>query len=200
MSYQIPYHKHLFKLPDVVLPGNSTADNPVEFDLAPAWGADWARIRSIITATIGLSQDGGWSPEMQQMVISAFETGGQAFTNTVEAIRGLTVPMAMALRAGILDALPKGSSLDTPVPVTNGFHFTRICGAVPVIALTVASEVAKLSQKQEVDPRLFVQPSGSGGRGKKAARTGTAGSAQRTSRRQGTAANPPAGENPPAGT
>lgn len=200
MAYEIPYHKSLYKIPDMVIDGNSTADNPVEFDLAPAWGPDWARIRSIIQATIGLAQDGTWDEATQQMVIASFEQGGQAFSNTVEAIRGLSVPAAMAIRAGILDELKPGQTLATQIPITNGRQFSRICGALPTMALCVASEIAKLSNKGEVDPRLFVQPSGSGSQATKAPKPSTAGSASRTSRRRGTAANRPAAGSQPAGT
>jgi len=196
MAYAIPYHRHTFRPVNDQLAGNATADNPVEFDICPAWGADWARIKSIIYASLGLAQDGVWSPEVQHAVIAAFDSGAQAFVNTVEAIRGL-----MAVRAGILPDIPKGQSADTQVPVTTGVQFSRICGAVPVIALQVASEIAKLSQEAEaVDPRFFAQPSGSGGRGTKKKRRSTASSARSTSRRQGTAANPPAGADPNPGT
>jgi hypothetical protein len=52
--YHIPYHGHPgFRPLNELVPGNNVADDPVEFDLAPAWGPDLARIRSIITASPG---------------------------------------------------------------------------------------------------------------------------------------------------
>ncbi len=195
MAYQIPYHRSpKFRPTNDLIPGNDKSDNPVEFDLAPAWGADLARIRSIIAGSMGLSQDQDWSPAVQQAVTAALETGGAAFVNTVEAVRGLTVPAAMAVRAGIITAVPVVPGTSTPdpgapVPVVSGFHFSRICGAVPAMALHVALEIMGISAKSEVDPRLFVQPSGSGGTGTPAATAGPVKGAQRRPRRRGTAAN-----------
>lgn len=196
--YHVPYHRHPgFRPLNALVPGNDVADNPLEFDLAPAWGPDLARIRSIITASLGLSQEADWSDQVQQVVISSFEHGAPAFINTIEAIRGLTIPAGMARRAGLItDAnMPvkpgtKQVDADAPVAVTTGYQFSRICGALPAIALHVATKIAEISQKAEgIDPRFFAQPSGSGGNGMQAATAGTAASARRTPRRRGTAAN-----------
>ncbi len=191
--HKIPYHRFPNFRPGIdLIPGNDAADNPVEFDLAPAWGPDLARIRSIVTASIGLTQDAEWSAQIQNMVIAAFETGAPAFVNTVEAVRGLTIPAAMALRAGLIQEMPKVPGTLTPdydqhVPVTSGLAFSKICGAVPAMALIVAMKIMEISAKTEVDPRFFVQPSGSGATAMPAATATGAGSAPSTSRRRGTA-------------
>lgn len=194
--YSIPYHRCPdFRPISDVIPGNQSAANPVSFDLAPAWGPDLARIRSIITASIGLVQEAEWSPSIQAAVIAAFESGAPAFVNTVEAVRGLTVPAVMALRAGLIRELPKVPGTNNPddtaqVPITSGFDFSRICGAVPAMALHVAMKIMEISEKAEVDPRIFAQPSGSGGTGTPAATATTVPSAPATSRRRGTAGKP----------
>lgn len=189
MAFEVPYSTDTFRpVIDDIVPGNATADDPLEFDIAPAWGGDLARLKSVVFATVGLAQDGDWSPATQAAVIKAFETGAVAFVNTITAIRGLRIPAAMAIRAGILVGTPPGGP-GAKVQVTTGEQFSRICGALTGTALHVATAIIKLSGKNEVDPRLFVQPSGSGGQGTQPARTSTAGSARSKSRRRGTAAS-----------
>lgn len=199
--FDVPYHRDTYRIPDVFIPGNSTSDNPTEFDLVPAWGADWARVKSIIVATTGLATTEEWSADMQKTVIAAFETGGTAFINTVTAVRGLTIPAAMAIRAGIIE--PKDYNPEQPdakIPITSGLTFSRVCGALPTIALMVASKIAQLSNKAEIDGRFFVQPSGSGGTGIKKRTRSNATSAPRTPRRRATAASPDPTASQPAGT
>ena len=198
MAYQVPYTRDTFRIPNTVIPGNEQSDNPVEFDLAPAWGSDMARIRSMIQATVGLVTENGWTPEIQDSVLKSFDTGAGAFVNTVEAIRGLTIPAAAAVRAGLLDKVPthvpagKTEAVpypDAPFAITDGVAFSRVAGGMTVLALIVAMKIADLSQTAEkaLDPRLFVQPSGSGGPGMPSGTNGTADSARRPSRRPGTA-------------
>lgn len=199
MAYEIPYHRHPnFRPVNDLMPGNAESEDPVEFDLAPAWGADLARIRSIITASLGLVQEQDWGPAIQAAVIASFDTGGAAFVNTIEAVRGLRIPAAMAVRAGLLVEMPKVAGTNKPdydakVAITTGLAFSRICGAVPAMAFHVATKIAEISQKAEgvvADSRFFAQPSGSGGTGTSAAPATTAGSARPTSRRRGTAGKP----------
>lgn len=185
MAYQVHYARDTYKPDDIMVPGNSTASNPVEFDLCPAEGPDLARIKSVLVATSGLVQTENWGPDMQAAVIAAFENGAPAFINTIEQVRGMTIPAAMAKRVGIISEIPThvkpGTSttvpnFEAPIPVTTGLHFSRICGFVNMTALTmqVAKEIAVLSNRTEIDPRLFVQPSGFGGTGMPSGLNGTA--------------------------
>jgi hypothetical protein len=195
MSYSIPYTRCPgFRPVNDLVPGNEFSDNPVEFDLAPAWGADLARVRSIITASIGLGQNGDWSPEVQKAVISSFEHGAPAFINTIEAVRGLTVPAVMAHRAGIIPSVPHKPGTTTPdydlqVPIVTGRQFSRVCGAVPAMALNVAIKISQLTSEAQAatDTRFFEQPSGSGGTGTRPRTAGNATAARTTTRRRGTA-------------
>lgn len=198
--HHVPYSIDTFKPIDAIVPGNSTADNPLEFDIVPPWGPDLARLKSVILAATGLVEESGWTPEVQAAVIAAFDTGASAFTNTVTAIRGLTIPARMALRAGVIREIPPGGNMDTPVPIVSGQQFSSIAGAVGGLALHVAFALVNLAGKQDIDARFFVQPSGSGGPGTPKAKRSTAGNARPASRRRETAAGPTGPTNPPAGT
>lgn len=212
VAFQVTYARDTYKPDDFLIPGNTVANNPVEFDICPAEGADLARIRSILTATAGLVNDHSWSPDMQAAVISAFETGAPAFINTVEAVRGLTVPAVMAKRVGLIAEVPKhvpdgGSTpvpnLNAPIPITTGLDFSKVCGFVNLAALAmqVAFKITELSNRTSIDPRLFAQPSGSGGPGTPRP---TATNVRRANKRpegKGTAGKQTQGpDNPPPGT
>jgi hypothetical protein len=164
-------------------PGNEQADNPVEFDLAPAWGAGPGPDQVHRPGSMGLVQDQDWSPAVQQAVVAALETGQSAFVNTVEAVRGLTMPAAMALRAGLIPALPLMPGTANPDPrrrsrCTDGLRVQPDLRRGAGDGVHVALKIAEISAKSEVDPRFFVQPSGSGGTGTPEATASTAGSAQ----------------------
>lgn len=199
MGMHVPYSRTTYRPGDDILPGNKTSDNPLEFDIVPAWGGDLARIKSLIYATMGLVQGKEWGPQVQEAVIAAFDTGAPVFENTVTAIRGLSVPSIMALRAGLIPALPKTvqdggmkSDPEAPYEVMNGRAFSKLCGALAGTALHVAMEIGKLSDKAEqaMDPRFFKQPSGSSGTAKAGRGKGsTVATARPTSRRRGTAAS-----------
>ncbi len=198
MAFQVHYARDTFRPNDDLIPGNSTAHLPVEFDLCPAEGSDLARIKSLLVATSGFSAD-SWTPALQEAVISAFDNGGQAFFNCIEAIRGMTIPAAMAKRVGIIPEIPThvppGSSTpvpnnEQPIPVLTGRHFAVICGFANMLPLTmqVTAEIAKLSNRTSVDPRLFAQPSGSGGQATTATTHTTAPDAQGKPEGKGTVA------------
>jgi|WetSurMetagenome_2_1015567.scaffolds.fasta_scaffold391643_2 hypothetical protein len=190
--FNVPYSTDTIRIPNVLAPGNETSDSALEFDIAPAWGADLARLKSIVIALTGTADDrdlnsGNWSPEIQKAVIQAFETGAPAFINTVTAIRNLAVPGRMALRAGLVTAIdPKN---DQPVAVKTGEAFSRICGHSELtgIALFLALKIVTLSGQQNIDPRFFVQPSGSISPGMPEQKTSSVNGARKRSRRPGTA-------------
>lgn len=172
MALHIPYTGDTFRPSSKILPGNDTAEVPLEFDLVPPWGPDLARVKSLIYATLGLIDAADWRPEVQAAVTRAFDTGAPVFANTITAIRGLTVPAAMAVRAGLLTDLPQtivdGQARPDhakPIPITTGQAFSRICGALPALSFQVASELSKLAEQAEraMDPRFFEPPSGSSG-------------------------------------
>jgi hypothetical protein len=198
MAYHVPYARDTFKPTNDMIEGNETADNPVEFDIVPAWGGDLQRIKAIVYSAIGLVQSTDWTPEVQRAIAQSCDFGAAAFINTVTAIRGLTIPAVMALRAGLIPELPTkqdGTNIvpdpEAPYHVTTGIAFSRIAGALPAMALHVASRIGSISDKAEMDPRFFTQPSGFGGTGTQdPAKDTTARTARRTSRRRGTAGKP----------
>lgn len=196
MAYQIPYESATYTPDSDLIPGNEHADNPVQFDLAPAGGSDLARLKSVIYAAAGLTNEGGWSPEMQAAVLSSFETGAPMFERCVLAIRGFSIPAALAVRLGILSKLPVRAGDDgrvlpdpaAPVPILTGIEFAKIAGFQTALALSVAFEIMKISRQVErLDPRLFVRPSGSPSAGTPSGPTGTAQRARRQPGRRGTA-------------
>lgn len=182
MSYQIPYESDTFKPDNGLIPGNAEADNPVEFDLVPAGGADLARLKSVLYAAAGLANEGGWSPDMQAATVAAFDHGAGVFERTITGIRGYNIPAALAVRVGLLKELPKVADAEgkvrpdpkAPVPVTNGYEFAKIAGFQTALALSVAFAVMKISkQVADLDPRLFVRPSGLPSAGTPSGQTGT---------------------------
>lgn len=182
MSYQIPYDTDTFRPEDDLIPGNSQADNPVRFELAPAGGSDLARLKSVLYAAAGLTNNGVWTPDMQAAVIAAFETGSPVFERCVTAVHGYNIPAALAVRVGILAKLPVKAEDDgtvkpdpkAPVPITDGREFAKIAGFQTALALAVAFAIMKISrQVDNLDPRLFAGPSGSPSAGTPSGQTGT---------------------------
>jgi hypothetical protein len=195
MAYQIPYETETYRVEDALIAGNSRADNPVEFDLAPAGGSDLARLKSVLVASGGL-MDEKWSPETQAATIAAMSTGNDVFTRTVLAVRGLTVPAALAVRVGIIPEVPERADAagvvkpdpKAPVLISDGAQFARVSGFLSGVALGVAFRLIKISsQVDEVDPRFFVRPSGSPSPGTRKRTIGSATPVRKRSGKRGTA-------------
>lgn len=141
------------------LPGNSKAEErgekPTEFDLVAVGGASRARLKSLLIATSGLAATGNWTPEVQDAVIRAFETGPAVFAEGVTRIRELTAPAALCLKVGLLRELPAGLHPDSQVPITTGFEFAQIAGHWPILAYEIALAIARISDQADIDPRFF---------------------------------------------
>lgn len=195
MSHTVNYKTDTYKVEDGLIPGNSVAENPVEFDIAPAWGSDLSRVKAILYASIGVVSDQDWTRQVQDAVESSFENGAKCFVNTVTEIRGLSIPAAMAKRAGLL--VPPNADR---IPITTGEQFSRIAGAMTGIAFAVAMKITTLTGNQEVDARFFMQPSGSGQTGTRRRKTTTVGSARKGPRRRGTVASQAQTASPDPGT
>jgi hypothetical protein len=172
MAQHLSYATTTYRPPNAVIPGNDDDAHPTEFDLLPAEGPDLARIKSAIVGTAGLVIDAPWTEQTQDVVVSAIKHGAPAFIETIAAIRGLTVPAAMAHRVGVIGELPghlaPGGSSPVPNPaapiaVTTGAQFSRICGFLPVLSMFVAQQIVELSNRTGIDARFFEPPSGSGG-------------------------------------
>lgn len=174
MAYQLRYATKTYRPGNDVIPDNEASSTPVEFDLAPAEGTDLARLKSIIVGMGGLVADMPWTADAQHVVTSSIQNGASAFTNTVRAVRNLTVPAGMALRAAIVaqkdipkrvlvPGQPPAPDLEAQIPVRTGFEFARVCGFVPVLSMHLGKEILELTNESGIDPRFFVPPSGSGG-------------------------------------
>lgn len=168
MALHIPYARTTFR---PRLKGNAESERPVEFDLAPAEGADLARLKSVLFGGMGLVEHGDWSPATQDAVTAALDRGRAAFVHTVLAVRHLTVPAALALRVGLIQEIPDTVSdgearpdQDAPIPIRTGADFALVCGFVVNLSFVVAMEILSLSNTADTDLRFFDSPSGSGGR------------------------------------
>lgn len=197
MAFTIPFTRNTFRPPDTIIPGNSTDPAPVEFTLDPAGGADVARISALVYGDIGLILAAGDMSLNSQQIIQALESSRGVFIQTVVAITGLTVPAILAVKVGILQALPKqpNTTVDDPtakIPISNGAEFDKVAPYMSALAMLVAFEIGKLTTDldNKADPRFFVPPSGSGRTGTRAKATSTATGARPTSRRRATAGSP----------
>jgi len=136
----------------------------------------------VMYAAAGLTNEGTWSPDMQQAVISSFDSGAAVFERCVLSVRGLTVPAALAVRVGLLATIPVRADSagqvrpdpDAPVPITTGPQFTRIVPFQTALALALCFEIMKISRQIErLDVRLFAEPSGSPSPGIPVVQSGT---------------------------
>jgi len=196
MSYQIPYESATYKPDNALIPGNQESDNPVIFELEPAGGADLARLKSVLWASSGLVSEATWTPDLQAAVIGSFDTGAPVFERCITSIQGLTVPAAMAVRVGLLAAVPVRADGDgkvrpdpkAPVPITTGLQFSKVVGFMTALALSLCFELMKISdQVAKLDTRLFAQPSGSPSTETPGRPTGTVRRARKASGRRETA-------------
>lgn len=153
MAYEIPFHEDTYT--PKTIKGNETDPTPVRFWLSAAGGADLARLKSVQIASLGLALGGsnGWSPETQKSVIAAFGTGADAFRGTIDKIENLTVPVRLAIKAGLVTEPPANNAKS--LVVATGFAFSKVCPWLPVLALEIAYQIMKISDEAEVDARFF---------------------------------------------
>lgn len=155
MSYHVPFTEETY-LPHSIA-GNRDAADPVRFSLSAAGGPDLARLKSILFASGGVALENSWNDELQKAVSAAFQHGAELFVNTVDKIEGLTVPVALALKAGLLVEREGTPRLDrsAKVQVDTGAKFARVCGWMTVLAFEIAMEISKLSKEVDADTRFF---------------------------------------------
>lgn len=196
MAYQIPYESATYQPEDALIPGNSEADNPVVFEVVPAEGQDFARLKSVVFASAGLVAE-TWSEDMQSAVIAAFGTGAAVFERVVTSVQGLSVPAAMALRVGLITEIPTRADANgtikpdpkAPVPIRSGREFSKVCGFMTAVAMGVAFKVLGISREVHgSDPRFFGPRSGSRSPETPIGTTGPARTARKRSGKRGTAA------------
>lgn len=164
MAFNLPLHDDIYTVPNSLIPDNIESQTPVRFHILPAAGADQARLKSLLVATTGLIGIDDWTPRMQEMVIKAFQNGGDLFTRTVEKIEGLTIPAKFAKRHMLAppSELENWKDPKAPFPIVTGTQYSQIAGYWPVLSLAVAYEIQKLTgEAQSLDGRFFQQPSGS---------------------------------------
>jgi len=153
MSASIPFTTETFR--PLCIKGNDTTDAPTEFDLCAVGGPGRARLKSIIVATHGLAEGGAWTPDVQESVIKAFETGAAVFAEGVTAVRNLTAPAVLCKKRGLIADIPPGLDPTSQIPIKTGFEYSMICGFWPVLSYELALAVARISAQSEIDPRFF---------------------------------------------
>lgn len=186
--YTIPFHEETFT--PTSIPGNDTADKPVTFTLSQIGGADLMRLRGLVYATAGFAHLNGWNKDIQANVLDAFREAPTFFVRGIDKVSGLSVPFALASKAGIAPDLKPGESAPGTVLIQTGTQFAAISPYVITLAFEVAMAIAKLSADAEIDPRFFGL--GSGSRASNATRSGSAHRARRPRAPRGTAGNGPA--------
>lgn len=157
MAYRIPFHRVAYR-PES-LPGNVDSDAPVEFDLSPVGGGELAKAKTLVTAlgTLGLV-DAGWTAQHERTVVEGLKSAPDLFKAGIDAIRGLSVPAAMAVKVGLLPKVPDGLTPDSDVPVTTGEQFVRLVPYQTALALELVMRLVKLSTDADIDPRFFGSP------------------------------------------
>ncbi len=189
--YQIPFNQTTFRPKSI--PGNDTADKPVEFTLSQIGGADLMRLRGLIYATTGFAHLRLWNKDVNANVIDAFREAPTFFARGIDAIANLSVPYAMALKSGFAPDVKHGDEPPESVAVKTGQQFAAVSGHVIPLSFEVAMEIARLSTESEIDTRFFDLVSGSPG--SKASPSGTAHRAPKPRKRGGTAGGGPAAVN-----
>lgn len=161
MAHHIPFHQDTFR--PKFIAGNDRSDTPVEFDLSALGAPDQVRLKGLIYASVALGSRPGWDAQIEAGMIDAFQKAPEVFINGVDAVRNLTVPAAMAVKAGVLAELPANLPKDHPVPIVTGKDFARVSVFMPTLAFEVAHRLEQLCDESYIDPRLFEPPSTSPG-------------------------------------
>lgn len=186
MSATVPFNQETYR-PKSIL-GNQTADKPVEFELSQVGGTDLVRLKTLMFALGGLGLTTDWTPAMQDSILSAFQNGPGVFVNGIDRIRGLKIPVAMAVKVGLFASKPDGVD---EFEITRGDQFAKILGFQTVLGLEIAMELAKLSTEGEMDLRFFDSSTTSRGTPTTAASSGRRGgvtNARKRRAKRGTAA------------
>ena len=157
--YQIPFNQTTYR-PESI-PGNATADKPVEFTLSQVGGQDLIKLKGLVYATSVLAHAHTWQKEMSAAAMDAFQQAPTFFVRGIDAITNLSVPLALARKAQIAPIVPEGVDAPETVPIKNGTQFAAISPYVLALAFEVAMQIAKLSSDSEIDPRFFGPGSGS---------------------------------------
>ena len=170
--YTIPFNQETYRAQSI--PGNATAEKPVEFVLSQVGGEDLVKLKGLVFASSVLAHVKSWQKEMSAGAIDAFQKAPSFFVSGIDEIRNLSVPFALAKKAGIAPDMKDGESAPDTVAIRAGGQFAAISPFVIVLALEVAMKLAEISQASEIDTRFFGRGSGS-----PAARTTPNGSARR---------------------
>src|SRR5204862_19335 len=116
--------------PKFSIPDNDTSETPVSLELFMAAGADQARVKSLLSASAGLTTGlEQWTPAMQQNVVSALHSSCDLFIATVGKIHNLTAP------AGGVCVPLKEKRVTTPVYLYGPPGHTQMLFTCPVSAM-----------------------------------------------------------------
>lgn len=157
--YTIPFNQTTFR--PLSIPGNATADKPVELELSQVGGQDLIKLKGLVYATSVLAHAHSWQKEMSAAAMDAFQQSPTFFVRGIDSISNLSVPLALAKKAQIAPIVPEGVEPPETVAIKNGTQFAAVSPYVLALAFEVAMQIAKLSSDSEIDPRFFGQGSGS---------------------------------------
>jgi hypothetical protein len=152
MSHSVPFNQETYR--PHTIPGNQDADRSVEFDLSQVGGADLVRLKTLMFALGGLGLTVNWTPELQESVAKAMQSGPKVFENGIDAIRNFTIPTKLALKLGLVAPATAPANLPD-FPITRGDQFAKVVGFQTVLGLEVAMELARISTEGDVDTRFF---------------------------------------------
>lgn len=164
MAQHIPFNSVTFR--PTVFKDNDTSPQPVEFELSQVDSAEQLRLKGMLFALASLAAAGvrdpktglvpvPWTPELEQASTAALRAGRTVFEQGVDAVRNLTVPARLAVKAGILASLPENLPADQAVPIATGEHFGKVAAFLPTLAFEVAQKIADLCDEGYIDPRFF---------------------------------------------
>jgi hypothetical protein len=153
MAYRVPFHQETFT---AEVPG----DERVEFDLSAVSSSSLVLLKALMAgmASLAFLRDPGG--DETKRASEQLKSVGPAFVEGVDAVRGLTVPDALARRVLLRETDSKETD---DVPVKTGAQFARVAPYLPAIALQVGFKLIRLSGEEGagIKPDYFGLCSGS---------------------------------------
>lgn len=147
-----------FQPPPTVVKQNNKRSDPVEFDLSPVDDASMAKLKGFIFASAWMVHGSSANATESQIqnAVSGFRNIAGVFTNGVEAVRNLGVPLALAKKVGLVSPeQSKSLPSDYVHPIKTGAEFELVAPYLQALSTSVAFKLSEVSSKSEIDPSFF---------------------------------------------